>query len=98
MKWIRSTAVVGLVLCLAAGGATAAVNGRDHYLRKPSDWFAGADARRIAANILSYQSDLGGWPKNIDTTAAPYTGDRKDPHRTPGNRKTPGGLSPGVAC
>ena len=48
------------------------------YLKKPADWFASPEAKQIAANILSYQADLGGWPKNIDTTAAPYAGERKD--------------------
>jgi PelA/Pel-15E family pectate lyase len=52
-------------------------SGAARYLNKPDAWFAGAEARRIAGNILSHQSDLGGWPKNIDTTAAPFTGDRK---------------------
>jgi len=33
-----------------------------------ADWYAGDEARRIAANILSFQSELGAWPKNIDTT------------------------------
>ncbi len=47
------------------------------YLKKPDSWFAGEEAKTIAANILSYQADLGGWPKNTDTTATPYTGDRK---------------------
>ncbi len=55
----------------AAGGAAA-------YLKKPDEWFASTDGRRIAANILSYQSDLGGWPKNTDTTDEPYIGDRKE--------------------
>ena len=32
----------------------------------------------IAANILSYQSDLGGWPKNTDTVSAPFEGDRDE--------------------
>jgi pectate lyase len=58
------------------------------YLGKPDDWFAGAEARRIAGNILSYQADLGGWPKNIDTTAAPYTGPRKDLQPTFDNSAT----------
>ncbi len=56
---------------LAAGPA-------NKYLKKGADWFASAEAKQIAANILSYQADLGGWPKNIDTTAKPYTGDRKE--------------------
>jgi pectate lyase len=46
------------------------------YLDKNDDWFAGDEAHRIAENILSFQSEHGGWPKNIDTTARPYVGDR----------------------
>ena len=66
----------------AAGGGAAA------YLKKPDDWFASADGKRIAASILSYQSDLGGWPKNTDTVDAPYTGDRAELHPTFDNGAT----------
>ena len=38
------------------------------YLKKPDTWFAGPEATQVAAAILSYQFELGGWPKNIDTT------------------------------
>jgi pectate lyase len=54
----------------------AGVAGPRPYLGKPDGWFAGDEAKRIAANILSFQADLGGWPKNVDTAAAPFTGDR----------------------
>src|SRR5947209_19878100 len=47
------------------------------HLKHPDSWFAGAEAKTIAANVLSHQSPLGGWPKNIDTGAAPYQGDPK---------------------
>lgn len=53
----------------------------DHYaplLQQPSDWFASGDARRIAANIHSFQSEPGGWPKNIDITKAPFTGNPRN--------------------
>jgi pectate lyase len=46
--------------------------------RRSESWLRSEEAARIAANILSFQSDLGGWPKNVDTTGAPYKGDRKD--------------------
>jgi PelA/Pel-15E family pectate lyase len=74
----RPTALLTLVLLAASAGLAQAARGPRQYLAKPDAWFAGDEAKRVAANILSYQSDLGGWPKNIDTTAAPYTGDRKD--------------------
>lgn len=71
-------AVAALALLIILASAAQAASGPHQYLKKPDDWFAGDEAKRIAANILSYQADLGGWPKNIDTTAAPYPGDRKD--------------------
>jgi pectate lyase len=73
---IRRAALV-LVVLTALAGTVPAASGPQRYLNKPDAWFAGQEARGIAANILSYQSDLGGWPKNLDTTRAPYTGDRK---------------------
>jgi PelA/Pel-15E family pectate lyase len=71
-----AVATVALLTILAS--VAPAASGARQYLKKPDDWFAGDEAKRIAASILSYQADLGGWPKNIDTTAAPYRGDRKD--------------------
>lgn len=46
------------------------------FLKKPDAWFGGEEARRIAANLLTFQSAHGGWPKNTATTAAAYSGDR----------------------
>ncbi len=76
---VREAASVALafLLCLSACGGASAGGGPRQYLRKPDDWFASDEARRVAASILSYQSDLGGWPKNTDTTAAPFRGDRQ---------------------
>ncbi|MEO5916590.1 MAG: pectate lyase [Luteolibacter sp.] len=67
---------------LAAGGGAAA------YLKKPDAWFAAPEAKKIAANILSYQSDLGGWPKNTDTVDVIYQGPRGDLHPTFDNGAT----------
>ncbi len=55
-----------------------AVEATRRYLKQPDTWFKTSEARQIADNILSYQSDLGGWPKNVDTTAAKFTGDRQE--------------------
>ncbi|HEY7423487.1 MAG TPA: pectate lyase [Gemmataceae bacterium] len=71
-----SFAVLALLIALTAP-CVAATNGPRRYLDKPNAWFATDEAKRIAANILSYQADSGGWPKNLDTTAAPFRGDRK---------------------
>jgi PelA/Pel-15E family pectate lyase len=66
------------LLFFLASICSAATGGPQRYLQKPDAWFAGPEARRIAENILSYQSDSGSWPKNIDTTVAPFRGDRKE--------------------
>lgn len=74
----RRTAALALLCCLAQAGAAPAASGARKYLTKPAAWFRTDEAKRVAANVLSYQADPGGWPKNIDTTAAPYRGDRKE--------------------
>src|SRR5829696_15798 len=34
--------------------------------RQEPEWYASAEALRIADNVLLYQRESGGWPKNID--------------------------------
>lgn len=73
--WCSSTAALCLGLGIALGAnSIQAAEGARQYLKRPDVWYAGEEAKHIGANILSFQSDLGGWPKNVDTTAAPYTG------------------------
>ncbi|HWS90051.1 MAG TPA: pectate lyase [Pyrinomonadaceae bacterium] len=66
-----------LFLFVAAAGAAAAqtsdnpalaVKWRDALRQKP-EWYAGAEALRVADNLLLYQREVGGWPKNIDMAA-----------------------------
>jgi PelA/Pel-15E family pectate lyase len=45
-------------------------------LRQPAAWYGGADALRIADNLLVYQRDIGGWDKNIDMAAPLSAADR----------------------
>jgi pectate lyase len=84
------------VLVLAGSwspGATAAERFPwKRYARQPDRWFAGAEAQGIAANVLSHQSPLGSWPKNLDTGAKPYRGDPKDLRGTFDNDATVGEL------
>mgnify|MGYP000438038124 CR=1 FL=1 len=68
--------------------ASAAGGGAAVYLKKPDAWFATPEAKKIAANILSFQCDLGGWPKNTDTVDLPYAGDREELHPTFDNGAT----------
>ncbi len=71
MKIFVHLFVMGL-LVLSASGRT-----RD-YLKKPDSWFDDDEAEEIAENILSWQSELGGWPKNVDVAGKPYEGDRAE--------------------
>lgn len=46
-------------------------------LTQPTSWYASDEARRIAENVLAYQRDSGGWPKNIDMAAPLSPEDRQ---------------------
>lgn len=48
--------------------SSAVIKWRD-ALRQKSEWYASAEAARVADNLLLYQRDSGGWPKNIDMAA-----------------------------
>jgi pectate lyase len=52
--------------------------GTHDLLKKPDAWFATDEAKTVAANILSWQSDYGGWPKNFDLTEKPFGGEKVD--------------------
>jgi PelA/Pel-15E family pectate lyase len=84
LKKLKAARVALVVLLFAAFAAAAHaqtqptqekppahVNWRDALRQKP-DWYAGDEAARVADNLLLYQRDVGGWPKNIDM-AAPLT-------------------------
>jgi PelA/Pel-15E family pectate lyase len=81
----RSYVLAAFIVCSTVGPA-AADPGK--YLKKDDTWFAGDEAKKIAANILSYQSELGGWPKNVSTTDAPFKGERKSLQPTYDNNAT----------
>jgi PelA/Pel-15E family pectate lyase len=74
---MRTVRVVAL-LALFSGATDAAMQ---HAIRNPVEesdglraaltvrapaWYAGDEARAVAANVISWQSAEGGWPKNID--------------------------------
>ncbi|HON06845.1 MAG TPA: pectate lyase [Verrucomicrobiota bacterium] len=70
MKQIR---VVLIIYTLSLSFCSYASNYVGKYLKYPDKWFKTEQAGQVAKNILSYQSPYGGFPKNIDTTAKPYT-------------------------
>src|SRR5688572_15615015 len=69
--------LLGLTLCLAVLAICASPEKPAHaartrpiswtdILKQKSEWYGTAEAARIADNVLLYQRDTGGWPKNID--------------------------------
>lgn len=45
--------------------------GVEDLLKKPAEWFAGAEAHRIADVVISFQTPAGGWGKGIDLRTRP---------------------------
>ena len=67
MKRSIACSVIGLACALAWGGQKP-VPWRQCLRQKP-EWYASAEAVRIADNVLLHQRNDGGWPKNIDMAA-----------------------------
>src|SRR5436305_10971888 len=45
-------------------------------LEQKRDWYGSSEAARIAFNLISYQRESGGWPKNIDMAVVLSEGQR----------------------
>jgi PelA/Pel-15E family pectate lyase len=63
---IALTAVAGAQSEVKTGSA---INWRDALKQKP-EWYGTDEAVRVGDNLLLYQHDSGGWPKNINMAAA----------------------------
>jgi len=61
---------------------------RSMPLNRPAEWYAGAEARRIADVIVSFQTPAGGWSKNLNLS---------DHLRKPGESFAPNNLSAHLA-
>jgi PelA/Pel-15E family pectate lyase len=85
---IRLLLVFLFAVLLSLRVPAAPVTSAKYDLDKPDGWYTSADAQRIAANVLSNQSPLGGFPKNIDTGAEPFSGDPAQIHPTFDNSAT----------
>lgn len=57
-------------------------------LKKPDAWFGSEDGKKTTACILSWQSEPGSWPKNMDTTKSMNPGARGKLEGTFDNRAT----------
>ena len=54
------------LMVLSAPFISAAPHAWSQALKATPQWYASADARAMADNVLLYQSASGGWPKNFD--------------------------------
>lgn len=54
-----------------AAGGVAGERWGSAYLRRPAEWYASAEARAAADNVIRYQSVEGGWPKDRDLLVPP---------------------------
>jgi pectate lyase len=70
---MKKIGLAGLVLLLMV--SVYAESYLDQYENKVESWFAGPEAKQVAETFLTWQSPAGSWPKNVDTTRKPYTGD-----------------------
>ncbi len=83
---MRCGAPIATVLFLAATVAAPAAVRWNDINKQSADWYAGDEARAIAASIVQYQTSEGGWPKNTDMTAPPsaaFLAETKFDHRAP---------------
>lgn len=65
-----------LAILVATSGATLSAQPAsrvrwDDVLRQKDAWYASDEARIIADNVLGYQREAGGWPKDIDMASVP---------------------------
>lgn len=80
--------VAFLVVLMLCGSAHAVYTSARQLLTKSDEWYKSDEAAKHAVSILSYQSPLGGFPKNIDTGGEPYKGDPNELQPTFDNSAT----------
>jgi PelA/Pel-15E family pectate lyase len=73
---VATALALGVLVQFASAVAAADRADWSQLSRKPDDWYRGPEGRAAVASVLSHQSPRGDWPKNIDTTRSPFTGDR----------------------
>ena len=88
MKLRLTTVYVLLLLLLSSSDATVP----SQYAKQSVEWFQSEEGRRIADNVLTWQTPHGGWPKNRDTASEPFDGKSEDLHATFDNSATTGEL------
>ena len=88
MKLQLTVTCVLCLLLLSSSDATVP----SQYAKQSAEWFQSEEGRRIADNVLTWQTPHGSWPKNRDTASEPFDGKSEDLHGTFDNSATIGEL------
>ena len=88
MKRRLATLCILLLLLLSSSDATVP----SEYAKQSVEWFQTEEGRRIADNVLTWQTPHGDWPKNKDTASEPFDGKIEELHGTFDNSATTGEL------
>ena len=65
MQLRKTVLLVTMFLTIQLHAQTSYKRWSEIIRKSDASWFASAEAKRIAENVLLYQRDIGGWPKNI---------------------------------
>ncbi len=84
MKLRLTIIYVLLILLLSSSDATVP----SRYAKQSVEWFQSEEGRRIADNVITWQTSHGDWPKNRDTASEPFEGKSEDLHGTFDNSAT----------
>ena len=79
---------VSFLLAMSSANATVP----SQYARQSAEWLRSEQGRRIADNVVTWQSPHGSWPKNRDTASRPYEGKKDKLNGTFDNSATTGEL------
>src|SRR5215207_7104567 len=69
--------VVAANIIAAAASAAFGYTTVANFLDKPDEWYRSDEAKHKADVVMTWQAELGGWPKNTDTGTEPYKDDPK---------------------
>lgn len=83
---------ITLIALLAVSSSLHAAQRISDLTWQPDDWFRSDEGRQTLDYILSWQSEHGDWPKNRNTAAAKYAGNRSKLEGTFDNGATTGEL------
>ncbi len=88
---LRTTALaLALLIGPSAGVSQSASFPSSRLLKEPDAWYRSEAGKTVIDRVLSNQSDLGAWPKNVDTSAKPFEGNRSKIQGTFDNGATTG--------